>query len=297
MNTMMTGYKNLLTKKTHAIYDYKFQLALSDIPWKDWLSVPDYFRCRDEYLETFHNWIMSSQLNRFEGLERFSRRDIIVGTTQTFDEDYYRYRDRSLRVFRGEYAYHSRIVKDCRFLDDSPLERNDWLIISAPFCSTGGVHPLFYETLKRATELEVPVIVDCAYFGTCYDIDVDLDFECIKSVSFSLSKSLGMGNMRTGIRYSDYDDSLPIRQQNDYQHLVLSNAKIGIYMMKNFSPDFIPSKYMLSQKELCFALDLTPTNCVHLAHDNRKDREWLIDDKYYRVGIREAVKQYYKNFQ
>lgn len=293
---MIDELRSLLSKKTHAVYDYQFQVALADIPWREWLSVPDYFRCRDEYLDTFHAWIHSSKLNKFKGLERFSKRDVIVGTTQTFDEAHYRYRHRMMKVLKGEYAYHKRVVQSCTFIDNFSLDRNDWLMISVPFCSTGGVHPRFYDLMGDATKLGVPVIVDCAYFGTCYDVEVDLSFDCIKSVSFSLSKGLGMGDMRTGIRYSDYDDSLPIRQQNDHQHLVLSNAKIGNYMMQKFSPDFIPDKYMSSQQELCDLLNLSPTKCIHLAHDNEKKREWLIDDKYYRVGIRDSVKNYYKNY-
>lgn len=293
---MISELRDLLSKKTHAVYDYQFQLALADIPWRDWLSVPDYFRCRDEYIETFHGWISSSKLNKFKGLERFSKRDVIVGTTQSLDESHYRYRHRWLKLLRGEYAYHRRVLGECSFIDDMRLDRSDWLIISVPFCSTGDVHPRFYELMEEATNLDVPVVIDCAYFGTCYDVEVDLSFDCIKSVSFSLSKSLGMGDMRTGIRYSNYDDSLPIRQHNDYQHLVLSNAKIGNYMMQKFSPDYIPDKYRSSQHELCELLDLAPTKCVHLAHDNMKNREWLVDDKYYRVGIRDAVKKYHRSY-
>lgn len=295
MNTKQQ-LEQLISTSTHAVYDYEFQKALADIPWREWLSVSNYFKCADQYRQTFDNWIHNSELNMVTGLDRFTRLDIISGTTQTFDEAYYRYRHRHLRVFRGEYAYHKRIKKDATFLDDYPLSNNDYIIISAPFCSTGDIHPHFYHILEEATVLKVPVVVDCAYFGTCDGVDIDLNFPCIESVSFSLSKGLGLGDNRTGIRYSNYDDDLPICQQNDYGHLVLGAAKIGLYMMGKFSADHIAKKYKIYQEEVCKILDLTPTKCMHLALANHdKENKYLIDGKYHRVGIRDAVKFLSKN--
>ena len=288
---MKKQLEQLLSNSTHAVYDYEFQKALAAIPWKEWLSVSNYFKCADQYRQTFDRWIDSSELNSVSGLDRFQRLDIISGTTQSFDEAYFRYKDRHLRIFRGEYAYHKRVNRDASFIDDSPLSNNDYIIVSVPFCSTGGIHPRFYQLMEEATILKVPVVIDCAYFGTCYNLDIDLNFNCIESVSFSLSKGLGLGDNRTGIRYSNYKDEYPISQQNDYGHLILGAAKIGLYMMERFSPDHIPKKYKIYQEEVCNLLDLTPTNCIHLALANHdRENKYLIDGKYHRVGIRDAVK-------
>lgn len=286
----------LISKKTHAIYDYAFILALQNMPWNSWYDSPDGVRCQGEYLEFYPEWISQSRRIRFWGLERFSKRHLINGTTQTFDESYLRYSHRRLRFFKGEYAYHRRVFKNWAFIEDYPLEKNDFIIVSAPFCSTGEIHSDMQSTLKVATAMKIPVIIDCAYFGTCESMEMDLSEPCIESVSFSLSKGLGLGDIRSGIRFSNWDDDFPIAQQNRYQHTIQGAAKVGLYMMQQFHPDFIPDKYAETQKQVCDELGLRPTPCLHLALGNggREWKEYLVDGIYQRVGIRQLVKARFK---
>ena len=64
----------------------------------------------------------------------------------------------------------------------------------------------------------MPVVLDCAWYGTCYDLDFDVNHPAITEVSFSLSKGIGLGNMRTGVRFSNYakNDTMSLAQQNSY---------------------------------------------------------------------------------
>lgn len=101
-----------------------------------------------------------------------------------------------------------------------------------------------------------------------------------------------MGDIRSGIRYSDYDDDFPIAQQNNYQHTVKFAAKIGLHMMERFDFDYIPNLYREHQESVCRDLGLSPTRCMHLALGNAEDYgDFIVDGKYYRIGIREAVKK------
>lgn len=286
--------EGLLTQKTHAIYDYDFILALKKMPLQEWLERPAPFRCREAYLAHYDKWIHSSQLNTITGLENFARRDLINGTTQTFDEAYMKYAHRRLRVFRGEYRYHMRIVNNWSFIEEAPIDANDYVIVSAPFCSTGDVHPRLHALLDNCAQKQVPVIIDCAYFGTCENIRIDVSHSAIESVSFSLSKGTGLGDIRSGIRYSNLDDNNPICQQNNYDHTVLFAARVGLYMMENFSPDFIPQRYSEVQKYVCEQLGLTPTPCMHLALGDASWDAFKIDDTYNRVGVRELVRSEFK---
>src|SRR5688500_3519170 len=111
----------LLTQKTQAIFDYEFIKALQKMPIQEWLAKPAPFRCREEYLAYYDQWIQSAKLNSIRGLEYFKRRDLINGTTQTFDEAYMKYANRRLRIYRGEYRYHARIVPSWKFIEDEPL--------------------------------------------------------------------------------------------------------------------------------------------------------------------------------
>lgn len=280
----------LIDRRTPSLYDPEFTKALAALPWADWLSKSPPFDCREEYLSTIDAWIHRTRLNSVMGLERFSERDLINGTTQGFDEHYFRYADRRLRFFRGEYAYHRRIVPDWAFLEDEALKENDTVIVSWPFCSTGAEHPSMRAMLDEALRLKVPVLVDAAYFGTCHGLAFDFSHPAIEAVCFSLSKGIGLGNIRSGIRYSFYKDDLPIRQQNRFNHTVLSAAKIGLHMMAAFGPDFLPEKYREIQAEVCKDAGLTPTPCMHLALGGGDWSDYDIDGLYRRVGIRELVK-------
>ena len=60
----------------------------------------------------------STKLNRISDgckfySKRYTRRDITIGTTQSFDEAYFRYAGRRLRMFRGEYAYPDAVTETC----------------------------------------------------------------------------------------------------------------------------------------------------------------------------------------
>jgi len=295
---------SLFTNKHHAIYDVNFQKSLQEMPWQQYLKNSGYWECKEEFLERIHNWIMSTELNTINGLDRFKNRHIIIGTTQAFDEAYWRYRTRRLRTYRGEYHYHKRILNslydkwgfiDTKYPDDDieePIAENDWVIISMPFCGNGNVAPFLTETLDDCLEKNVPVLIDCAWFGTCYDINIDVNHPAIKEVCFSLSKGIGMGHSRVGIRYSNYNDG-QVSVTNDYNHLPFILPKIGIHQMNNFACDFIPSKYLIWYKEICNEFDLVKTKCMHIALGPREWpwlREFQDDDKYIRIGIREALK-------
>lgn len=280
--------RSLITpNKHHAIFDYAFQKNLAAAPWAEWLSESNFFNIYNEYISVFSKWIHSSTMNRITGLDQFTNTDVIVGTTQTFDESYYTYSNKRLRVFNGEYGYHRRNVDDVASLDNDngayvPLAENDWVIVSVPFCGTGDTHQHYKAMLDDAERLGVPVVVDCAWFGTCQNIHIDVRSPAIVSVSFSTSKGIGMGNMRTGVRYSNLATG-SIRQQNAYRHLVFSNMQLGIYQMKKFSPDFIASKYHAAYRGVCDQYGLAPTNCLHVARFNGK-----------LIGIRNLVKEFYK---
>jgi hypothetical protein len=279
--------KKLITPDKHpALYDYQFQVNLSDAPWNEWLSKPNYFDVYDEYIDTFVKWITSTKNNTVIGLEKFKFIDVVVGTTQTFDEAYYRYRGRQLRTFAHEYAYHSRNVnvQHVSYASGiSQLDKNDWAIVSMPFSGTGGVNNDYNALLLDAESKNVPVLVDCAWFGTCRNINFDFSHPAVQEVTFSLSKGIGLGNMRTGLRFSNYTDG-SIRQQNNYKHLVFSNMQLGIWQMNKFTPDFVTDKYLDSYKNMCDSLNMVQTKCMHVAQHNGK-----------LLGVRNLVKEYYKN--
>lgn len=287
-------FEQFIEKRTNSIFDPEFTRAFKEMPLDEWFSKSPPFDCRDEYVDTFLNRIRSSKLNRAQ-IDGFTDVHVTNGTTQAFDESYWLYAGRRLRVFRGEYAYHRRVNPTAVFLEDGPLEPNDYVIVSLPFCSTGDVHPKMREMLDDAAWIEVPVIVDCAYWGTCWGIDFNLRHPAIEQACFSLTKSLGLGDMRSGVRLSYVGINggryAPIAQQHEYNHLQLFPLKIGIYMMNRFEPDYIPNKYRAAQESVCQDADITPTKCMHLGLGDDTWYDYRVDDKYNRLGIRRLVKE------
>lgn len=278
----------LITIDKHpALYDYNFQKSLASAPWTEWLSNGPYFEIYDEYLTNIESWIHSSKLNMVLGLDNFLKKDVIIGTTQTFDEAYFRYSSKRLRVFSHEYGYHKRNFLNLKELNFDntyvPLEHGDWVIVSLPFSGNGNVSKFYNTLIEDATNKNIPVVLDCAWFGTCKNIKIDATHTCIESVSFSLSKGMGMGYMRTGIRYSNLTSG-PINQQNNYKHLVFSNMQLALHQMKNFSPDYVQEKYGRVYSKMCNDLGFEETNCIHVAFYNEK-----------LIGVRNLVKQYFKD--
>lgn len=289
---------NLVQTRHNAVYDYAFQKALAAAPWQQWLSEPGYFEVAELYKSTITDWIQTNSCNSVTGIRRFKHRDLINGTTQAFDEAYYRYKTLRLRTRRGEYAYHKRVVTNSVFLEDEPLQRGDWIILSWPFCGTGDNPKDITVLLDSALDLDVPVLIDCAWYGTCRDIHIDLTHPAITEAAFSLTKSTGTGNIRSGVRYSNYEDNLPIRQQNNYNHLVLGAAQIGLWMMQHFPSDWQAVQYTSRQQKLCDALGVTASKCVHIAlADGSAEwhKQFLIDGAYYKLGLKDALKAVRKN--
>ena len=283
--------QKLVGKQTAAVYDYRFVELFKNIPWHDWYAQDgDPLDCRLEYLDTYLHYLKNMKLSSVDGLDRFTQHHLINGCTQTFDEAYHRYSMRRLRIYRGEYAYHKRIVSNYVFIEDAPLAMGDWVIVSVPHCSTGDVPNDFYRLLDRCADLKIPVIVDCAYIGTCVDVKVSVDHPAIESVNFSLTKGTGTGRIRSGIRYSNIDDDYPICQQNRYDHTVLGAAKVGIYFMQNLeSPDYIPKRYRQHQLGVCADAGIVATKCMHIAIGGEDWSDFNIDG-YNRIGIRNLVK-------
>jgi hypothetical protein len=219
----------------------------------------------DEYLNLYDSWIKSTQKNTFIGLDQFKYKCYSNGTSESFDKFYLFNSRRRFRCFSGEYMYHKLAWRNgflWKYLEDDELRENDAVVISLPFADTGDKHILYDSLMKKCTELGVPVLVDCAYFGICEDIEFDLSYPCITEVTFSLSKTFPVAYSRIGMRYTrkDTDDTLFVYQKIHYNNKV--GSSIGLKFLTTFSPDYISNKYKQKQKEFCEVLNVKPSKTV-----------------------------------
>jgi hypothetical protein len=239
-------------------------------------SLPDLLQVDSEsFCKKYKEWIKSGTLNTISGLENFPFAVYSNGTTEAFDKFYMKNKNRRFRCFRGEYVYHQIAWRtswpDWKFLEEEPLEQNDAVVISLPFSDSGNEHFQMQSVLQICTDLKIPVLVDCAYFGVCSDIIFNFNHECITDITFSLSKSFPLAYARVGMRLTkvDNDDTLLMMHKIEYTNRI--GAALGIKLMEKYSPDYIVNKYKQQQLDLCNTLGVIPSNTVLFGIDNNNN--------------------------
>jgi hypothetical protein len=226
----------------------------------------------EEFVSAYKTWILSSKLNDIVGFELFSIGAYSNGTTEAFDKFYLKNSTRRFRCFKGEYMYHQAAWRNYfpnwKFLDDEEVRPNDAVVISLPFADLGSEHPQMKKILDECANLNVPVMLDCAYFGLCKDVEFNFNHPAITDITFSLSKFLPVAHLRIGVRFTkvDDDDSLLVTHKTQYMNRI--GAAVGLKIFKNYTPDYNYLTYQATQETLCNNLNLTPSKCVIFGIDN-----------------------------
>lgn len=210
------------------------------------------------------NWLLAGRLNNLQGFDSFNRVDIINGCTQFIDN---LYMQGPVQVLRGDYRYHERLglayVKDVgSLIPDIPL------IVAMPFPSIGAPHQDMEEILNECLAKKIPVHIDGAWISCCRDITFDFNHVSIQSVGISLSKGLGLGWNRIGLRWirDNKQDSITI--MNDFNMNNRALVMIGLHFIRNLSPDYLWNTHGNRYYKICKDFNLTPTNSIYLALRN-----------------------------
>ena len=235
-----------------------------------------------EFKTKFHNWIIESKLNSAYGLDEFMDRDIITGVTQFIDDIYQS--KKNVKVLPNEYKYHQRLYNDSNTVDSHyKLKPGDNLIISVPFPAYGNIHPNMNDILDQCLKRGVDVHVDACWWGCSRDLEFNFDHPAIKSIGFSLSKALGLGANRIGVRYCRERWNGPVTLHNDFNMCNQALVWLGIKFIDRFGSDFWWNKYGDTYYRICKDFNLTPAKAIHVAYDN--DRI---------CGVRPLLRKYYE---
>lgn len=258
---------------------------------------------QEEYKTVFRDWIGSTKLNTVHGLDLYRHASITNGTSEAFQMFMMRHNNRRFKIAKGDFMMH-KIACNTMDLDwewlshDNALEPGDALIISCPFSDTGGMHQHFTDYMLEATKMNIPVLVDMAYFGMCVNINIDLSHKCIEEVTFSLGKTFPIIGARAGIRFQreEIDDPVIFANQNG----IVNNfaCKLGVFCMTNWSPDYIPFKYYDSYYALCIKNNLRITNCVLFAtSENVKYKSINRGNPNTRLCVSKFLLENYEHFE
>ena len=207
-------------------------------------------------------WLISSKLNKLVGLDNFPRKDIIIGCTQFIDAQYMK---GPVQVLKGDYRYHWRLNNDISYSVPGFLRQGVPLIIAMPFPSIGAQHSQMKEILDESLEKSIPVHIDGAWVTCCRDIEFDFSHPAIQSVGISLSKGLGLGWNRIGLRWTRETKADAITIMNDFRMNNRALAMIGLHFIRNFEPDYLWNKHGANYYKVCEDFNLTPTKSIYLA--------------------------------
>lgn len=241
------------------------------------LSALDQEDIIETFLTKYRRWIETTALNKIHNLNEFKYACYSNGTTESFDKFYLKHSNKRFRCFKGEYMYHKlawRAGFDWCYIEDDVLRKNDAVIVSLPFANTGNEHIKLDYLMAVCTELDIPVLLDCAYFGICRDIEFDFSYPCIKEITFSLSKIFPVSYARIGMRLTkeDDDDTLFVYKKINYVNRL--GPLLGLRYIDNFSPDYIVNKYRNTQKEFCAALGVKQSKTVLFGLGNDEWKEY-----------------------
>ena len=218
----------------------------------------------DNFKHEVEQWVLSSPFNSLSGLETFNRKDIINGCTQFIDN---LYMQGPVQVITGDYRYHQRLelayVKDVgSLIPDIPL------IIAMPFPSIGAPHPDMREILHECKIKKIAVHIDGAWITCCRDVTFDFNHEVIRSVGISLSKGLGLGWNRIGLRWTKDSVTDSISIMNDFNMNNRALTMIGLHFIRNLPADYLWFTHGERYYKVCRDFNLLPTKSIYLALRN-----------------------------
>jgi len=217
-----------------------------------------------DFKQECQSWIFGSKLNNLQGIDSFARTDIIMGCTQFIDTVYMK---GPVQTLWGDYRYHERLGYSF-FRDVGALIPDIPLIIAMPFPQIGAPHLDMEEILNECASKNIDIHIDGAWVTCCRDINFNFDHPQIKSVGISLSKGLGLGWNRIGLRWSKSFKSDAINIMNDFNMNCRALAKIGLHFLKEFPSDYLWNTHGERYYKVCNDFNLTPTKSIYLAQRN-----------------------------
>jgi hypothetical protein len=285
--------KYLITSANSIVHDPFRTFFLKTNMFEDIFNLKKPIDVQEDFLEFYLKWILSSDLNTFTGLDSFPYRYVSLGVTQSIDDFvlFCSQTNKNIKIFKGEYPYVREIInKEISYLDDQFPYKDDAVVISYPFSASGDEHPRWHELISHCNQNQIPVFVDCAFFGTCLDLSVSFDHPCINSVSFSPTKGLNCGFFRTGILFTkrkSKECSLDI--QTSWHHGIHLHTAMALELMKEFGPDTIPLIYRDSQIKVCEYYNLLPSKTIHLGIGDSNWEYFSRDNIINRIGLKNPI--------
>jgi histidinol-phosphate/aromatic aminotransferase/cobyric acid decarboxylase-like protein len=217
----------------------------------------------NEFVNDYFKWFANPHI--INGIEKFNSLSYCNGTTEAFDKFYHKHMHRKLRFLRGEYFYHQimakRFFKESSFIDDpNDISNDDVVVMSVPFSDTGNVPEHYNDIMTQCEKNNIPVLLDMAYISLAVKLDINVDYQCIDTITTSLSKVFPVAHWRIGMRMQkeNLDDTLDAYEMNSYLNTHAVN--VGHQLIKQYPADYSFNKYRQQQLSFCNMLDIKPSD-------------------------------------
>lgn len=263
------------SRGTGPVYDWRITSFVKSVSITEMLEGGDWNPdCRAEYLETYLNWVTSSKVSPVTGLEQFRVQYYVNGVTEAYDIFFLEHKGKRFRTQKGDYPYVRLSVENWIHIEDDELREGDAVILSCPFYCSGGVPENYQNILDQCLELDIPVLVDAAYFGTSFDLSFDFSHPAIQSVAFSLSKFFNVQSFRIGMMLLKHEIASQEEMQVEANYFNKMGASLGLKLMNRFSPNFMVQQHRESYLAACGYLNVNPAHNIMIATIDDDDRRF-----------------------
>lgn len=154
------------------------------------------------------------------------------------------------------------------------LQQGDYQWVELKSC--GGPY-IRYQSIPSAIDgnfididASLPVALDLAYIGSTTVQKIDIP-KNVEFVFYSLSKSFGVSNLRTGWLFCRNADSKLEALTYSAKYYNYFAHEVSEKIISNFDIDFVHKTLYNKQKEVCYALELHPSDSVWLATTTDKE--------------------------
>ena len=275
----MHDFKNLTAIKDPEVK--KFIMSIDSMNFLYDLDLINTFK------QNFVEWISSSKLNNFLNITSFNNVQITNGSVHIFDHFYIKHKNKTFRLFDGEFMYHRAALKNNynfgRVDETLKTTKNNAFIMSVPFTGYGKIHTEFFYWLEVCEKYNIPVLLDFCHATVSKNINIDFDnYSCIDTLAFSISKSFyGAEHLRVGIRLQreNSDDGIDILNSKGIQMLNLLSIGVANELILKYPFDFNWLNYGAIYKKICDQLQLEYTDNILMGIGNKQY------DAYNRSGV------------
>lgn len=223
----------------------------------------------NHFQEQFPAWIRSGTRYQLDNFDLFHYVGFSQGTQESFLNWYMMHKDKRLRVFRGDYWWHMEIWTKANFnwsyIDDDPvITENDACLCSYPFALTGDKHQNFDWLVEQCERVGADLLVDFIYLPNSNQaVNIDLSADCIKEITFSMSKTFPVQTAKIAVRMLKSKPSDPMQMSNDENICNRLSAGLALNLIEQFPVDYMVTKYLDQQTYWCEKLGLQQTKVVH----------------------------------